>query len=324
MGPENNQAEGRLAPLQKVTPLSKYLALTLFIVLPFIGGWIGYMYAPEKMVEVEKTVEINSVAQKETNEQPCNSVMKNNSPLYIRTLSNNEKVVCNKSSVLPGADPQTFTFLAQYEPVLVGAEMYGGGSDYEGVLAFDKNNFYINGKEVYSVSDGTFELYANSDTKDGLYPGWIRLKNTLYVLNPADLESWLLEPMPDVFDLDTFKIIGSRYIKDSTHVYFVNQLLKAEPDNFYLVENDLLDYPLGISGSEVYYNGNFLEGISASSMSIEPIASGVTESFYIKDADTIYFNRPVCNFAELEKGTFEELDSYNPVCNKMRDARSGS
>jgi len=39
-----------------VTPLSKYLAMVLFIVLPFIGGWIGYQYAPEKMVEVEKVV----------------------------------------------------------------------------------------------------------------------------------------------------------------------------------------------------------------------------------------------------------------------------
>ncbi len=51
MQPENHLAEGPLAPLNKVTPVSKYLALTLFIILPFIGGWIGYTYAPEKVVE---------------------------------------------------------------------------------------------------------------------------------------------------------------------------------------------------------------------------------------------------------------------------------
>lgn len=56
MEPENNQAEGRFAPLQKVTPLSKYLAMTLFIIMPFIGGWIGYTYSPEKVVEVENIV----------------------------------------------------------------------------------------------------------------------------------------------------------------------------------------------------------------------------------------------------------------------------
>ncbi len=56
MEPEINQIESHLAPLQKVTPLSKYLAMALFIIMPFIGGWIGYTYAPEKVVEVERVV----------------------------------------------------------------------------------------------------------------------------------------------------------------------------------------------------------------------------------------------------------------------------
>ncbi|HMO78360.1 MAG TPA: hypothetical protein PKA42_01295 [Candidatus Paceibacterota bacterium] len=47
---------GVIAPLHKITPLSKYLAMALFISLPFIGGWIGYQYAPEKVVEVERIV----------------------------------------------------------------------------------------------------------------------------------------------------------------------------------------------------------------------------------------------------------------------------
>jgi len=42
--------------LHRVTPLSKYLAMALFIISPFIGGWVGYQYAPEKIVEVEKVV----------------------------------------------------------------------------------------------------------------------------------------------------------------------------------------------------------------------------------------------------------------------------
>jgi hypothetical protein len=56
MEPEINEAEGHLAPLNKVTPLSRYLALALFVILPFLGGWIGYTYAPEKVVEVERVV----------------------------------------------------------------------------------------------------------------------------------------------------------------------------------------------------------------------------------------------------------------------------
>jgi hypothetical protein len=43
--------------LTTVTPLSKYLAMILFIILPFLGGWIGYYYALEKMLEVERLIE---------------------------------------------------------------------------------------------------------------------------------------------------------------------------------------------------------------------------------------------------------------------------
>ena len=65
MQPEINEADGHLAPLKKVTPLSKYLAMALFIILPFLGGWIGYMYAPEKVVEAileENDTDVSSLA----------------------------------------------------------------------------------------------------------------------------------------------------------------------------------------------------------------------------------------------------------------------
>jgi hypothetical protein len=42
--------------LCRVTPVSKYLAMILFVLMPFIGGWIGYAYAPEKVVEVERVI----------------------------------------------------------------------------------------------------------------------------------------------------------------------------------------------------------------------------------------------------------------------------
>jgi hypothetical protein len=61
MEPEETTAETQqLSPLHTVTSLSKYLAMALFIVLPFLGGWIGYTYAPGKVVEVERVV-VNEV-----------------------------------------------------------------------------------------------------------------------------------------------------------------------------------------------------------------------------------------------------------------------
>lgn len=56
MEPQQSEVESVIAPLKKVTPLSKYLAMTLFIILPFLGGWIGYSLALVKTVEVERVV----------------------------------------------------------------------------------------------------------------------------------------------------------------------------------------------------------------------------------------------------------------------------
>lgn len=61
--------EETVAPLEtknvlySVTPFSKYLALALFIIFPFLGGWIGYTYAPDKVVEkvVIKEVKVTAV-----------------------------------------------------------------------------------------------------------------------------------------------------------------------------------------------------------------------------------------------------------------------
>jgi hypothetical protein len=46
--------ETRQNSFTKVTPLSKNLALVLFVTLPFVGFWLGYKYAPEKVIEVEE------------------------------------------------------------------------------------------------------------------------------------------------------------------------------------------------------------------------------------------------------------------------------
>lgn len=57
---ENTQAD-KFANLKKVTPLSKYLAMALFVLLPFVGGYIGYKFAPEKIVETaQPTLEVKS------------------------------------------------------------------------------------------------------------------------------------------------------------------------------------------------------------------------------------------------------------------------
>jgi hypothetical protein len=54
---QNEIVETKKSPLHTITPLSKHLAMALFIILPFLGGWIGYTHAPEKVVEKERVIE---------------------------------------------------------------------------------------------------------------------------------------------------------------------------------------------------------------------------------------------------------------------------
>lgn len=109
MEPENLNQEAvqvkQTSPLHKVTPLSKYLAAALFIILPFVGGWIGYMYAPEKVVEIEKEVirevEVeNEVSVEETNETVFPVIAFERAGL----LSDEEREILNKKFVEPYVD----------------------------------------------------------------------------------------------------------------------------------------------------------------------------------------------------------------------------
>jgi hypothetical protein len=53
---ETSAFSRRFARVRKVTRFSRYFALSLCIALPFIGGWIGYNYAPVQVVEVPRSV----------------------------------------------------------------------------------------------------------------------------------------------------------------------------------------------------------------------------------------------------------------------------
>lgn len=73
------ESSDKFENLKKVTPLSKYLSMILFIILPFIGGWIGYVYMPEKVTEdpvlnLEYRIPDNFEVDEATNTQVMNLV----------------------------------------------------------------------------------------------------------------------------------------------------------------------------------------------------------------------------------------------------------
>lgn len=82
---QNKVVQKKPSSLHTVTPLSKYLAMGLFIILPFIGGWVGYSYTPEKVVEMEKIV----VVEKDIRTEVAIETIKANTE-QLEALLNNE------------------------------------------------------------------------------------------------------------------------------------------------------------------------------------------------------------------------------------------
>jgi hypothetical protein len=62
MEPQIHQPEVDKHPVNKITPLSKYLAMALFVLMPFIGGYIGYTLSSETVVETERIIEVEKTS----------------------------------------------------------------------------------------------------------------------------------------------------------------------------------------------------------------------------------------------------------------------
>ncbi len=77
------QSESIIAPLFKVTSVSKYLALGLFIALPFIGGVVGYAIAFMPVVEVPISSTSQIGSNKVVDETSVDSAMKRSVALPV-------------------------------------------------------------------------------------------------------------------------------------------------------------------------------------------------------------------------------------------------
>lgn len=79
MNPESNAPEVPINNPQQVTSMSKYLTAVLYVTLPFLGGWIGYTMAPDRVVEVEvtteKIVEVDREVAAEQMEEPKQEIV---------------------------------------------------------------------------------------------------------------------------------------------------------------------------------------------------------------------------------------------------------
>ena len=170
MEPENVQqeSENKLI-LNKVTSFSKYFALILFIILPFVGGWIGYTYAPEKIVEVEKIVikkvEIEPLNSEESSKDVENTTGDNRDvdscdqywTEAVKGMTADEKLECEKLWSVPNSDgysrfsyhPQQITLEGEY------VKLFFSDKDKYWYLS-NSLHFIPNANELYKLPDSDY------------------------------------------------------------------------------------------------------------------------------------------------------------------------
>lgn len=79
----NSPGNNFTSPLFKITPISKYLALTIFIALPFIGGLVGYKFG----IDVKEDTSFSNLGTNDFNQE----VIQDNSNQASTTNSEKQK-----------------------------------------------------------------------------------------------------------------------------------------------------------------------------------------------------------------------------------------
>lgn len=153
-------------PVNQITPLSKYLALALFVILPFVGAYVGYQLAPEKVVIMPISV---------TKEEVPVSQGKIQSLRYINSGDWNEYVTDEKNftkinvidSVLFNTDSEDFLSVGQ-SPYFV--QLLSSTTDYNIFCtpSFGKGGT-CNGLIKYSLTTKKLERLNTSDLYNPFY-----------------------------------------------------------------------------------------------------------------------------------------------------------
>ncbi|MES2966865.1 MAG: hypothetical protein V4668_03690 [Patescibacteria group bacterium] len=146
MNPNNNEIVSTLPedslgkqphPVNQITPVSKYLALALFIILPFLGAYIGYnLQKPhyQEVVIVEKSSEVNHATTKEISAVE-------NATLSPLPLPKNNYLISARSEIFKG----------YYSKVIIPNEEVNGDTEVSSVITCD----------VFVITEGDTSIFDN-------------------------------------------------------------------------------------------------------------------------------------------------------------------
>lgn len=203
-----NVTDANIHPINQVTPVSKYLAMALFIILPFVGGYVGYTFAPEKVVEVTVTpaviitpseaesfdvlVSVPVDAQHFLFEGRKTGYFSSNDKVYLAQLNGTvdtevgeyDWVVIGPAEIVPEADAATFKVISS-EPAQTGS-----------LFAVDSERAYSFKTLLPNVDVTTVEIFGRGGaflmSDKGLYIGDVLVTSAakadveVYVINATE------------------------------------------------------------------------------------------------------------------------------------------
>ncbi|MES2966868.1 MAG: hypothetical protein V4668_03705 [Patescibacteria group bacterium] len=208
MNPNNNEMvstqhnESKIAqphPVNQITPVSKYLALALFIILPFLGAYIGYQLAPEKVVEVPVSIMKEEIVAQEGNIQSLRYIDSGDWNEYVNDADNFSKIsVIN--NVLFASGMEDLVSITQ-SPYFV--QLLSSTSDYYifCIPPFGKGGT-CNSLIKYSLTANTVNRLSTSDLHNPYYTnGLVALDGrSIYLVSEDGTEVGRVN-----FDTDTFE-----------------------------------------------------------------------------------------------------------------------
>lgn len=290
------EIETTKSPLHTVTPLSKYLALGLFIILPFLGGWIGYMYALEKIIEVETVVEV----EKKTTTVPFSSIDKKFYTDDISYLSAGGGVV----------------FVLEGNTLFWESGHHGDGWSSTVVsnpdtLEYVAHGILTDGNNVYSITPdpGISSLVAEeginvlkSDSIDLLING-----QSVYGFHVRGPYASLSDEPIKTANPESVTVVGGNYFKDRDSVYHlevfddITEVKGADATSF-----QALELGFGADKNAVFYRHEKLEGV-------DPKVVTFTEGDYPRfmiAGDRAWAPYGGCDIPSYKEIPISELESY--------------
>lgn len=255
-----SSAADQTSRLFHVTPLSKYLAMALFVILPFVGGWIGYQFAPEKVVEVEQVIEFGNINSSES----VNDAGSGASEEYVTESGNLDTV-----GDAEGGDGFVARGIEQWVPVTIGGQVYdetNGQYDAEkarSVLSYSTSTFMINGQPAYSVSNGNFKYFPAGGSH------FLKLADQIYGMRMVGLGASELIEIP-LADADNFQSIRNGYASDGENIFYVTEEnpLNLDVTQSEFIELEISEAPLVVDGNNVYFRGRHLKNLDYEQMQI--------------------------------------------------------